>query len=153
MYFQFHESWAFFGPLHFLRVSVASAFCSFSNKSLVRATNHPHFPPTSTPPPPTPPIPPWQTTHGNHPLSPCFGGRLHFASREPDDKRPHRAARAAMHKVGSRWGGEEVGEGAGLTCLHLSKVTFWGSGAWFTIYIRLNKQWDRGASAKQSRTI
>lgn len=70
----------------------------------------------------THPFPPWQTTHGNHPTSPCFRGRLHFTSREPDDKRPHRPAGAGMRSVWSRSGRG----GGGLTCLHLSKVTFRG---------------------------
>lgn len=45
---------------------------------------------------PPPPFPPWQTTHGNHLFFPSFGGRLHFTSRESDDKRAPRAARAAV---------------------------------------------------------
>lgn len=67
-------------------------------------------------------------------ISLFFGGRLHFTSGEPDDKRPHGAARAVMCLVEGR--GRWWWCRGGLTCLHLSKVTFRRMGVLFTIHIR-----------------
>lgn len=94
---------------------VRAACCCLSNKSLLKQQIIQFF--FFVPPTPASPFPPWQTTHGNHPLSACFRGRLLFTSGEPDDKRPRRAATAAMRLPESRWGwsGKERIRGGGLS--------------------------------------
>lgn len=73
-------------------------------RTLLKQRNRPLFP---YPPTPASPVPPLQATHGNHPISSCFRGRLHSTSRKPDDKRPRGAAPAAVCNMMEKTDGTE----------------------------------------------